>query len=120
VPEADLPGLYAAADCTLMPSLDLEGFGLATVESLACGTPVLASAAGANPELVSPLAPDLVYPTGAPDELTSRLRAILESRLPLPARPGCAAYARAAFRWEQPVEAFERAFTAHARAGGPR
>lgn len=122
VPEADLAGLYGAADCTLMPSLDLEGFGLATVESLACGTPVLASDAGANPELVGPLDPALVYPVRDPEALEAALRRILsggKSGDPaLPARDRCAAYARESFRWDRPVEAFERAGRELVR-GGP-
>ncbi|KAB2675261.1 MAG: glycosyltransferase family 4 protein [Verrucomicrobia bacterium] len=114
VPEADLPGLYGAADCTLMPSLDLEGFGLATVESLACGTPVLASDAGANPELVGPLSPALVYPTGQSDEPERRLAAILSGKLALPDRTEAARYAADNFRWDRPVDAFEGAWDLHA------
>lgn len=116
VPEGDLPGLYGAADCTLMPSLDLEGFGLATVESLACGTPVLASDAGANPELVGPLDPALVHAAGDAPALEAALDHLLGGAGRLPDRARCAAYARENFRWERPVEAFERA--ALARAGG--
>lgn len=114
VPEADLASLYAAADLTLMPSLDLEGFGLATVESLACGTPVLASDAGANPELVGPLDPALVYRASDPGALPSTLAAILAGTQSLPDRARCAAYAAAEFRWDRPVEAFEDAFRRHA------
>jgi len=119
VPEADLPGLYGAADCTLMPSLDLEGFGLATDESLACGTPVLASDAGANPELVGPLSKELVYPTGVAGEPESHLAAILSGRLKLPSRDAAARHAAGTFRWERPVEAFERAWERHAHAPTP-
>lgn len=49
VAEEDLAPLYACADAFLFPSLD-EGFGLPLLESFACGTPVLASTAGALPE----------------------------------------------------------------------
>ena len=38
----DMPKLYAAADLTLMPS-QYEPFGLAAVESVQCGTPVVLS-----------------------------------------------------------------------------
>ena len=117
VPEEDLPGLYGAADCTLMPSLDLEGFGLTTVESLACGTPVLASDAGANPELVGPLEPALVYPAADPLALEERLGKILGGGLRLPSGERCASYAREAFPWERPVEAFERAWDTHGIGG---
>ncbi len=49
VGEGDLPALYAGARALLFPSLD-EGFGLPVLEAFACGTPVLASTAGALPE----------------------------------------------------------------------
>lgn len=42
VPDADMPALYRAADVLAMPSLR-EGFGLAVLEALASGTPVVAS-----------------------------------------------------------------------------
>lgn len=44
-PQQDLPLLYSAADVTVMPSYH-ESFGLVAVESLACGTPVVATRAG--------------------------------------------------------------------------
>jgi glycosyltransferase involved in cell wall biosynthesis len=51
VPDADLPGLYANATIFILPSLD-EGFGLPILEAMACGTMVIASRAGALPEVV--------------------------------------------------------------------
>ena len=42
VPDADLPGLYAAAVAVVMPSL-YEGFGMPILEALHCGATVLAS-----------------------------------------------------------------------------
>jgi D-inositol-3-phosphate glycosyltransferase len=44
-PRQDMPILYSAADITVVPSYH-ESFGLAAVESLACGTPVVATRAG--------------------------------------------------------------------------
>lgn len=41
VSEKELPGFYDVADLFIMPSKK-EGFGIAYLESLACGTPVLA------------------------------------------------------------------------------
>lgn len=44
-PQQELPMIYSAADVTVVPSYH-ESFGLAAVESLACGTPVVATRAG--------------------------------------------------------------------------
>jgi glycosyltransferase involved in cell wall biosynthesis len=51
VADGDLPALYSAASLLVNPSL-YEGFGLPTLEALACGTPVIASNQSALPEVV--------------------------------------------------------------------
>jgi glycosyltransferase involved in cell wall biosynthesis len=45
--------VYAAADVTAVPSLWSEAFGRVIVESLACGTPAVASRIGGIPEILS-------------------------------------------------------------------
>ncbi|HEY6869983.1 MAG TPA: glycosyltransferase family 4 protein, partial [Novosphingobium sp.] len=47
-----IPQIYARARLWLFPTLT-EGFGLPILEALACGTPVVATAAGAAPQIVS-------------------------------------------------------------------
>jgi glycosyltransferase involved in cell wall biosynthesis len=49
VADSELPALYAKVDVLLIPSL-YEGFGLPVLEAMACGTPVVASTAGALSE----------------------------------------------------------------------
>ena len=60
VPESQLGQYYQAADLVLMPSLQLEGFGLVMVEAMACGTPVLGTPVGAIPEILNQVDPILV------------------------------------------------------------
>ena len=50
-PQQELPLLYNAADVTVVPSYH-ESFGLVAVESLACGTPVVATRAGGLTSIV--------------------------------------------------------------------
>ena len=45
VQPSDLAAMYGMCDCTINIS-DAEGFGLATLESLSCGTPIIANMTG--------------------------------------------------------------------------
>ena len=52
VSENDLLAWYRTADLVVTPTLEIEGFGLSTAEALSCGTPVVVTPVGANPEVV--------------------------------------------------------------------
>lgn len=110
VPEPGLPRLYQAADFTVMPSLELEGFGLATAESLACGTPVLGSRAAATPELLEPLDRRLLFEPRSAEALAARLREAAEHPAGFPDRARCRAYAEGRFTWDAMLGACERAW----------
>lgn len=116
--DEDLPALFNAADCTVMPSLGLEGFGLATVESLACGTPVIGSRAGATPELLSALNDGLLFAANDTDALAAKLRAVLSEPTRLPGRDPCRDYVMQNFLWDRPVAAFEQCHRELLGAGG--
>jgi len=51
VADSDLPLVYNAASLFILPSF-CEGFGLVALESLACGTPVIASNSTSLPEIL--------------------------------------------------------------------
>ncbi len=59
----DLPLYYSAADLVVVPSLVDEGFGFVVMESIACGTPVIASNKGGLSDAVSLKTGRLVKPT---------------------------------------------------------
>jgi glycosyltransferase involved in cell wall biosynthesis len=52
IPPDALVNIYNAADCTINIS-DAEGFGLATFESMACGTPIMTTMTGGLQEQVT-------------------------------------------------------------------
>lgn len=65
VPDEDLSAAYATADAFVLPTTELEGFGLATLEALASGTPVVGTPVGGTAEVLGPF----VDRQGVPDEL---------------------------------------------------
>ncbi len=82
VPDESLPGYYQSADLCLLPSTSLEGFGLVTVEALACGTPVLASrTAGGSVEVLGQLGDELLVDEPSAPALAAGVLRFLDSHL---------------------------------------
>ncbi|GAX38077.1 glycosyltransferase family 4 protein [Nodularia sp. NIES-3585] len=101
LPETQLPLAYQAAELTVMPSQSFEGFGLAVVESLACGTPVLCTPIGGMPEIISPFSPDLITDSTEAIAIAEKLAQILLGKLSIPSRQACREYAVNNFDWQQ-------------------
>jgi glycogen synthase len=99
VSEEDLALYYRAADMSVVPSVELEGFGLVVAESLACGTPALVTPVGGLPEVVSALSEGLVFENSSCAAICEGLSAALAGRLQLPSPQACTEYARANFSW---------------------
>lgn len=77
IPESQLAQYFQAADLVVMPTLQLEGFGLVTVEALACGTPVLGTPVGAIPEILNQVDPILVAEGSDSRALAAALERVL-------------------------------------------
>jgi glycosyltransferase involved in cell wall biosynthesis len=75
LPDEEYARLLASAQVAVVPSL-YEGFSLPAVEHLASGTPLVASRAGALPEVVSDAA--VLATPGDPEELAAALRGLLD------------------------------------------
>jgi len=76
VEQTQLAEYYRAADVTVMPST-YESFGLVAVESLACGTPVVASRVGGLATIVRDGENGALVPWRDPQLFADRIRPIL-------------------------------------------
>jgi glycosyltransferase involved in cell wall biosynthesis len=106
ISDTELAEVVASAEVACVPSL-YEGFSLPTAEAMACATPLVASRAGAIPEVVGAdgECADLVTP-GDVGELVHALAALLDDP-ERRARMGAAGRERALarFSWRAVAEA---------------
>ena len=107
---------YQAADLFVMPTVAFEGFGMATIESLASGTPVVGTPVGATPEILRPLDPQLIAHSSAPEGLAAAIAEALERSGPQ-FRQRCREYACAQFAWDKVIIGWERELEAATEPG---
>ncbi|MCL5027322.1 MAG: glycosyltransferase family 4 protein [Chloroflexi bacterium] len=99
VSPSQMPSLYAASDALVVPSVYREPFGMVALEAMASGRPVIASATGGLPEIVSERTGRLVVP-GDEAELEGAMDSLAEQP-DLRHRLGLAAQREARrFSWE--------------------
>lgn len=112
-----LPFYYAAATVTVLPSLAVESFGLVLVESMACGTPVVASDLPGVRSVVAQGAGVLV-PPGDDDALTRAIGRLLDGssgeRLEDIGRD-----VRMRYAWDAVVDTLEALYSACAASNKP-
>jgi glycosyltransferase involved in cell wall biosynthesis len=89
---------YRAANVSVVPSVAFEGFGLACIESLACGTPVMATPVGGLPEVVRELEPRLVLAGAGAADIAAGLSDALSGRIRIPDEAACLHYVQQ-FAW---------------------
>ncbi len=77
VSSAELEAAYRSASAVVLPSL-FEGFGLPAIEALAAGTPVVASHAGALPEVIADAGAGTLVPPRDPAALAKAIGELLE------------------------------------------
>lgn len=76
--QAELIQELQQADVLLFPSR-LEGFGLAVAESMACGTPAVASYASSLPEIIMDESDGLLCRTGDPAQFAASIRRLADN-----------------------------------------
>ena len=118
VAEDELVALFGSAEVAVVPSL-YEGFSLPAVEAMACATPLVATTAGALPEVVGPHGVTALHVgPGDPEALAAAIGRVLDDP-ELAARLGAAGRARVVklFTWravaQQTVAWYRTVLTAH-------
>jgi glycosyltransferase involved in cell wall biosynthesis len=69
IPDEDLPAYYQMADLFVLPTTELEGFGLVTVEALASGLPVVGTPVGGTREILTKLGSDYLFDDSTPQSI---------------------------------------------------
>jgi glycosyltransferase involved in cell wall biosynthesis len=77
IPTSALVNCYRRAALVVVPSR-YEGFGLPAVEAMACGTPVVATSAGALPEVMGVGSGGLLVPKDDPEALAKAIGTLLD------------------------------------------
>nr|WP_294502646.1 glycosyltransferase [uncultured Rhodopila sp.] len=95
-PHAELPALYGAADASVLAS-SREGWANVLLESMACGTPVMAADIPGNPEVVRAPEAGIIFRPNTADALARGVRDLFAV---LPDRAATRLYAEA-FSWDE-------------------
>ncbi|OGW43184.1 MAG: hypothetical protein A2Y66_02700 [Nitrospirae bacterium RBG_13_41_22] len=77
VPLKDLPMMYSYAEVFVHPSLR-EGFGIAPLEAMACGTPVISSNRGSLPEVVGDAG--ILFDAGDSNSLSQLILSVINNK----------------------------------------
>ncbi len=95
-PHIGLPQYYSAADLSVLAS-SREGWANVLLESMACGTPVVASDIPGNPEVVQSRAAGMIVMENTPEGIAAAVRSLWTDP---PGRAATRAYAEG-FGWEE-------------------
>jgi glycosyltransferase involved in cell wall biosynthesis len=82
VPEEVLPLAYAACDAFVLPTAELECFGLIALEAMSAGRPVLSTPIGAIPEILESCEPAWLARSAEAGDIAELLRKYLSGALP--------------------------------------
>jgi glycosyltransferase involved in cell wall biosynthesis len=117
VSEEELILYYQSADLFVLPSTAYEGFGLVTLESWSCGTPVVCTPVGANPEVVGPFGGEWIMPSADSAGIAQGLLTTIPLLNDAELRQRCRDYCEGNFTPARVVRQIEALLEATAKAG---
>ncbi|MCA8940226.1 MAG: glycosyltransferase family 4 protein, partial [Planctomycetes bacterium] len=108
VPQKDLATLTATADLSLLPTQELEGFGLSAAEAFAAGTPVVATPVGGLVDVVGEFGSEFLSESIGADAIAERISLFLaQATLAKEGFRGSAReYALKRFDWQRHKKSF--------------
>jgi len=107
-----LPLYYQAADLFILPTLELEGFGLVTLEALSSGLPVLGTPIGGTKEILGRLDTDLMFKDTNSDSMAELILDYIQDRkILLDLRLKCRKFVEDNYTWDRSVRLIEEVFS---------
>jgi glycosyltransferase involved in cell wall biosynthesis len=115
IPEDRLPAYYQMADIFVLPTKDLEGFGLVTLEAMASGLPVLGTPVGGTNEILGKFDSNFLFKGIDPNSIS---KLIMEKYELIKHHPlkweqisrQCRNFVERNYSWEKNIDALENLF----------
>jgi glycosyltransferase involved in cell wall biosynthesis len=115
IPESELAAYYQMADLFVLPTRELEGFGLVTLESLACGVPVAGTPVGGTQEILGRFDPGFLFKDTRPSSMAELL---MDCHRRITGQPRewaelafrCRRFVEENYAWDACIEALEHTY----------
>jgi glycosyltransferase involved in cell wall biosynthesis len=115
IPEGRLPDYYRTADLFVLPTVELEGFGLITPEALASGLPVVGTPVGGTREILGRFDESFLFRDTRSNSMAEKIIEKIDAIRANPVLRGemairCRAFAEKHYSWEQNITQMEGVF----------
>jgi glycosyltransferase involved in cell wall biosynthesis len=99
---------YQASDCFILPTKLLEGLGIATLEALATGLPVLGTPAGATPEILENINSKMIFHSTRPEHIALGMEWFINEGQKLNLSKQCRSYVETNHNWKNIIDDLEK------------